>query len=196
MLGRLVAVALAFSSVVAEPLLSRSVVHERRNALPPGWSTAGAAPADATMRLRLGLAQRNMHKLDEYLLDVSHPESPNYGKHWTTAQVADTFAPAPESIDTVRTWLASVGVAPQRVRLAPGKVWLELNATVAEAEKLLATDYKVYAHESGAHKLGESCSLMSTWALTKRPFEVAMSTISRNTSQSTSRSSLPQSTLI
>lgn len=155
MVGRFVLLAvLSAGAVFAEPLLSRSVVHERRTVLPQDWAAVGAPAPGAALRMRLGLAQRNMDRLDEYLLDVSHPESENYGKHWTPTQVAKAFAPSDETVDVVRSWLGSAGIDPARVRATAGNVWLELNATVAEAESLLATTYNVYGHESGAQKIG------------------------------------------
>lgn len=59
--------------------------------------------------MRIALAQSNLDKADEYLMDVSHPESPNFGKHWTAKQVAEMFAPSQESYDAVTFWLRSSG---------------------------------------------------------------------------------------
>ena len=87
-------------------------------------------------------------------MDVSHPESPNYGAHWTAAKVAQTFRPSAESVQTVRAWLAQNGIAPERVRLNGSGGWLTADVTVAEAEALLGTEYHVYAHEDGAESVG------------------------------------------
>jgi tripeptidyl-peptidase-1 len=65
--------------VLASPQLSPSVVHEKRSAPPHGWSKRERLSPDTVLPLRFGLAQSNLDKLDEYLLDVSHPDSPNYG---------------------------------------------------------------------------------------------------------------------
>lgn len=41
------------------------------------------------------------------------------------------------------------GVEPERVTLTAGRNWLTFNATLAEAESLLHTEYKFYEHQSG-----------------------------------------------
>lgn len=139
---------------VASPPISHSVVHEARSALPEGWSVHGIPSPHARLPLRLGLAQRNLDRLDEFLMDVADPKSPNFGKHWSPTQVAAAFSPAQESVDFVRNWLSDLGIAPGRVRVSPGRGWLEINTTVAEAEQLLDTKYNVYTHESGAARVG------------------------------------------
>lgn len=99
------------------------------------------------------LKQNNLHKLEEYLTDVSHPESPNYGQHWSAAEVAKTFAPDPTTIDAVRAWL-NESFAPERIRLSPSRGWLDVNATTAEVEALLDAEYHVYSHELGGEHIG------------------------------------------
>lgn len=43
--------------------------------------------------MRIALAQSNLDKGEEWLMDVSHPTSEKYGKHWTAEDVANAFAP-------------------------------------------------------------------------------------------------------
>ena len=59
------------------------------------------------------------------------------------------FAPAQESIDTVRDWLHTSGIDSSRINLSRGKNWLNFNASIAEVESLLRTEYKIYSHSSG-----------------------------------------------
>lgn len=96
--------------------------------------------------MRFALAQSNLHKADEFLMEVSHPDSPNFGKHWTAKQVAETFAPSQESFDTVTAWLKNSGIAPERIRKTQSMGWLTLNATVAEAEDLLKAKFYLHKH--------------------------------------------------
>ncbi|PPQ70652.1 LOW QUALITY PROTEIN: hypothetical protein CVT26_010074, partial [Gymnopilus dilepis] len=142
------------SSCILAHALSPYVLHEKRSAPPAGWNLVRKFDADEVLPLRFGLKQTNLDKLDDWLLEVSHPESPKYSSHWTPAQVADSFAPSQESIDIVRSWLVSGGVAASRVQLSKAKGWLMLNATVEEAERLLKTQYNVYEHENGDHHIG------------------------------------------
>lgn len=95
--------------------------------------------------MRIALTQKNLHKADEFLMDVSHPESPNFGKHWTTKQVAETFAPSEESVNAVVAWLKSSGISRERISSTQSMGWLKFDATVAQAEDLLKT--KFFRHE-------------------------------------------------
>ncbi|KAI0663745.1 subtilisin-like protein [Cubamyces menziesii] len=149
----LLALVLGLTSVgtFASPLVPR-VPHESRSILPRGWAPVRRAESDFILPLRIGLAQSNLEALEEFLLDVSDPESPNYGGHWSPAKVAATFRPSSESVDTVRGWLAESGIGAERVRLTPGASWLVANVTVAEAEELLGTEYYVYQHADSGHK--------------------------------------------
>jgi len=84
---------------------SSYVLHKKRSHVPPGWTLIRRQDASEYIPLRFGLKQSNISRLVQHLYDVSHPESPNYGKHWTLAQVAKVFAPDKKSIDAVRSWL-------------------------------------------------------------------------------------------
>jgi tripeptidyl-peptidase I len=143
------------SLAVATPRLSRSVVHEKRDHIPAEWSHSRKHHATAVLPLRFALAQSNIHAMHEFVNDVAHPESPYYGKHWTAAQVAEKFSPSHDTIQTVRDWLSESGFAPERIHVKKTKSWIELNATVEEAERLLNADYYVYKHASGKEHVGE-----------------------------------------
>ncbi|KAF7334234.1 Subtilisin-like protein [Mycena sanguinolenta] len=142
---------LVVAAAVAAQSLSPSVLHAKRSAPPAGWSRVRRHAPDAVLPLRFGLTQPNidMATLETLLNDVSHPDSPNYGKHWSPGRVASHFAPSNEAVHTVVSWIADSGIARDRVRVSSTKGWVLLNATVAEAEDLLKTEYHVYEHDSG-----------------------------------------------
>lgn len=96
--------------------------------------------------MRFALSQTNLDKADQFLMDVSHPDSPNFGKHWTAKQVAETFAPSQESVDAVTAWLRNSGIAPERIQKSQSMGWLTLDAKVTEAENLLKTKFFLYKH--------------------------------------------------
>ncbi|EPQ51643.1 subtilisin-like protein [Gloeophyllum trabeum ATCC 11539] len=143
-------VSLALLSLAsAEPRISPLITHEKRSHIPAGWSHTHRHDPVAVLPLRIGLVQSNMDKLEKLLLDVSGPESANYGKHWSAGKVSQTFAPSRETVDTVRDWLTGSGIEASRVKLSGARTWIELNATVEEAERLLNTEYHVYSHTTG-----------------------------------------------
>lgn len=133
-------------SFIATALTSPRIVHERRDAAPSGWRTVRRANADLKLPLRIALAQPNLAHLDDYLLEVSHPESPSYGKHWSAAKVAETFKPSPDAVKAVLDWLEDEGVETHRVKLSKGGSWVHADVTITEAESLLGTEYHVYQH--------------------------------------------------
>ncbi|KAH7913799.1 peptidase S8/S53 domain-containing protein [Hygrophoropsis aurantiaca] len=138
-------------AVASGATTSTWVLHEKRSQIPTGWVQARKYAPTSPLPLRIALKQSTgMDEMATYLHDVSHPDSPNYGQHWTAEQVVERFAPGNDTIDAVRNWLVDSGIAPERVQLSPGKGWIRvLNATVAEAEDLLRAEYYVYTHESG-----------------------------------------------
>jgi len=78
---------LAFS--LAAPS-TRYAVHQKRD----GTTASQWVKRDVELNPRsvipvsIALTQRNLHKGDEYLMDVSDPLSPNYGKHWSPEKVS------------------------------------------------------------------------------------------------------------
>lgn len=147
----LVVATLALAAAAAGSQLSPRVLHESRSFVPAGWTPVRRATG-FRIPLKIGLTQPNLASIEEHLMDVSHPESANYGNHWSPAKVAQTFRPTQDSVDTVRTWLHQSGIEPDRVKMAGG--WLTADVTIEEAEELLGTEYYVYEHENGATHVG------------------------------------------
>lgn len=135
--------------------LTPFVLHERRSRSPSGWVLERKHDASAVLPLRFGLTQSNIQNLEEYLYDISDPDSSNFGKHWTPLEVAKTFAPSAESVKVVHEWLIDNGIPKDRLRITPSQGWIEVDATVEEAEHLILADYYVYKHESGQEHIGE-----------------------------------------
>lgn len=71
-------------------------------------------------------------------------------------EVHDIFAPPEDSVDSVRAWLESAGIAPHRVSQSANKQWLQFDADADEAEQLFRTEYYVYSH-SKSGKSHVSC---------------------------------------
>ncbi|KAI9852854.1 MAG: hypothetical protein M1838_004413 [Thelocarpon superellum] len=159
MRSSLLALGLLVASVLASPV-SHHVVHEKREAAPANWRRAARLNAEAVLPLRIALTQQNLHRGADFLMDVADPTSPNFGKHWSARKIAETFAPAPETAAAVKTWLVDAGIAADRLALSQSLNWLQLNATVEEAERLLQAEYHVYQHEDGTpHVACESYSV-------------------------------------
>ena len=141
---------------IAEPTLSRYRVHEKRNYLPSNWALTRRLHSTFPIPLRVALKQSNIENIETFLYDVSHPDSPNYGKHWTAGDVARTFAPNDETVATVRSWLVASGIGDDRIALSRTKGWIQVDVTAEEAEQLMNTEYNLYTHTSGKEHVGES----------------------------------------
>ncbi|MCJ1352337.1 MAG: hypothetical protein MMC33_002321 [Icmadophila ericetorum] len=144
----LFSIAALVASAVAAPS-ARHVVHEKRSFVPGGWYEESRVDPSMVLPMKIALAQANMDRLEEMLMEVSHPESEKFGQHWSHKQIAETFAPTAETVQAVREWLESNGVAAERVTQTQSLGWLNFDATVEEAESLLKTEYKMYKHETG-----------------------------------------------
>lgn len=147
-------VLLAGASFALPSPRANHVLHEKRAREPRSWTLERRLEPHVTLPLRIGLTQSNLHKIEDMLMAVSHPESLQYGKHFTPAEIIETFAPQEETVDAVKGWLMDFGIAADRLRLSASKGWLEVvNATVAEAEDLLSAEYHVFTHPSGAQQI-------------------------------------------
>ena len=137
---------LLFGTAISASTPSSFVLHEKRDSVPSAWVKRSRAPLNTDVPVRLGIAQRNRELGHDYLMDVSDPNSPNFGKHWTPQQIADTFSPTKETLDAVREWLAQSGIATERHIISPSRGHMQFRANVSEVEELLATEYHLWEH--------------------------------------------------
>ena len=121
---------------------SKAVVHEKRHR-PTQYARRRMKPDDV-IPIRIALRQSNLDHGYNYLMDVSHPESLNYGKHWSAKEAHDFFAPPDTSMNIVEDWLQSRGIKDEDVLHYDNKGWLAVDMTVAQAEELLSTEYYEY----------------------------------------------------
>lgn len=155
-----VAVSAALLSVCsATPQPSNYQLHEKRNVLHRNSGLVKRSKLDGgtILPIRIGLTQNELHKGYGWLMDVSHHESSNYGKHWTAEEVNRAFAPSAETVQTVRDWLIVSGFDNERITVSDNKGWLALHATVEEAEKLLKAEYYQHDHPLDANKFKIGC---------------------------------------
>ncbi|EJT70735.1 hypothetical protein GGTG_11758 [Gaeumannomyces tritici R3-111a-1] len=123
------------------------VLHEVAPPARGTWRRHSRLDGRATLSMRVGLTQRNLERAAEFMAAVSHPSSPEYGRHWNAELVVETFAPERHRVEAVLRWLEEDGgIARGRVRLSSGRNWLAFEATAGEAEALLRTEYHVYSH--------------------------------------------------
>jgi tripeptidyl-peptidase I len=77
---------LAFSTLVAGAIAApavnakKHVIHEKRDVVPVDWRRNAKLHPDSKLPMRIAHTQSNLDKADEFLMEVSHPQSPNFGK--------------------------------------------------------------------------------------------------------------------
>jgi len=78
------------AQALAVPAPVPYVLHEKREAQTSKWTRRSEIKLnrDAVIPISIGLTQRNLNNGYDLLMEVSHPESPNFGKHWSMEKVA------------------------------------------------------------------------------------------------------------
>jgi tripeptidyl-peptidase-1 len=140
------------------------VVLERRAVDPVTWVKTRRVEAHMNLTIRIGLAQQNLHDLEETLMSVASPDSPTYGQHWSSKRIAEHFAPSEATVKKVKYWLIDNGFQPNRLHISRSKGWISVTANVSDLEFLLKTEYNVYTHSSGREKMSpcRTRSVLST----------------------------------
>lgn len=143
------------------------LVKESTNA-PRGWVRRGPAPDAALVPLSIGLKQRDMAGVEAQLLQVSDPSSPRYLKHLSREEVASMLAPAPESVDAVRRWLAGHGVEEDISKRSFSGDWVRATVSVAKARSMLGdADFAEWHNE----RSGETLVRAIEYSLPREIFE-------------------------
>lgn len=109
--------------------------------VPHGWSVAGNTNPDTILKMQIGLKQSNVKGLEQKLLDISNPSSPNYGKWLNKEQIDSYVKPDEASVNMVKNWLASHGIKDVTQSAVD---WMEVKVPISAAEKLLNTKYSMY----------------------------------------------------
>ncbi|KAI0812367.1 family S53 protease [Irpex lacteus] len=119
-------------------------VHDSRPSAPPSFTKVGAASPDAVLNMRIALTQNNPAGLEKALMDVSTPGNALYGQHLTKEQVEDLVRPTQETVDAVNAWLAEHKITAKPS--SPAGDWISFQATVAQANELLDTQFSTFEH--------------------------------------------------
>ena len=153
MLGQSFLLAALATISAAAPFSPPTVVHEKRTSPFNGRTTR--VHGDAVVPVRIGLTQSNLDKGYDYLMEVSHPSSAAYGKHWSVDKVNEIFAPSQDSVKAVKEWLMASGIDSESIATSRNQGWLAINIPAKQAESLFNTEY--YEHENaedGTVRLG------------------------------------------
>ncbi|TFK98379.1 Pro-kumamolisin, activation domain-containing protein [Pterulicium gracile] len=130
------------------PALCQTVLpddyHQRRHAAPAGFQVLSAAPAEETITLRVALAYANFSGLEKALYSASTPGTEQFGRCLNREEVGPFIAPSEGTITAVAGWLSSNGIAVSEY--SQDRDGITVEATVAQANKLLRENYTSYKH--------------------------------------------------
>lgn len=144
----LLAVTMA-SLAVAKPTPAPAMVIKESVSAPPQWVRRGPAPDTHTINLQIGLKQQGMAHLESKLLDISDPDSPNYGKWLSQDEIKPYTQPSSESVQAVKKWLANHGIEEKMEKRSIAGDWMTAEVTIAQARELLGdADFAVWEHRS------------------------------------------------
>jgi subtilase family serine protease len=96
------------------------------------------------MNLAIGLPLRNQNALNELLIQLSDPASPNFGHYLTAAQFAAEFGPTEEDYQSVIRFARENGLAVTATH--PNRVLLDVSGDVSTIEKVLHVRMMTYDH--------------------------------------------------
>ncbi|TVY73360.1 putative tripeptidyl-peptidase SED2 [Lachnellula suecica] len=114
--AQLALVSLLASLVAATPLSKRDInlgpITLKENVtLPSSWISQGSPKPESQANLQIALKQNNIAGLQRKLLDISNPESADYGKWLSVEEIEAYTTPSQATTDIVKTWLALTGIA-------------------------------------------------------------------------------------
>lgn len=129
------------------------VLHEKKESSNSRVARGNRVHGDAIVSIRIGLQQSNLEKGYDMLMDLSHPDSVNYGKHLTAQEVNKLFAPSHHSIRVVKDWLIVSGIPEEHIDFKE-KGWLAMDIPASMAESLFDTRYYEHETDNGNLRLG------------------------------------------
>ncbi|KAH9017730.1 tripeptidyl peptidase A [Lactarius hengduanensis] len=137
-------VVVAFASVASSA--PRALTLRQRIAPPRNWVDIGRAPPTHVIPLRVALPQSRFSELEEHLTEISDPFHEHYGEHLSKEDVEALVAPHASSVDAVNEWLESHGIQQEACRRSPTGDWITVRLSVAQAEKMLGTEFRMWKH--------------------------------------------------
>eukprot|EP00794_Sanderia_malayensis_P007198 gene7198-8004_t len=100
-----------------------------------GWKQLGRVKSTKLLHLTFAIKQRNVHKLERTLAEVSDPDSVFYGNYLTIEQITRMVSPSKVALKTLKQWLKMYDVTD--CESTQNKDFLSCSIRCDVAEKLL-----------------------------------------------------------
>ena len=113
--------------------------------LPKPWQQIQRTPSHQIITIHFGLKQTGTHQLHQTLLDLSNPESTNYGQWLSKSQVESIVYTNPIHIENVISWITNQTSAAAIIKVV-GSDAIRLTASASEIESLFHTELHQVRH--------------------------------------------------
>ncbi|KAE9388881.1 family S53 protease-like protein, partial [Gymnopus androsaceus JB14] len=121
------------------------VVHESRTSVPAGFVSQGVAPANDILTLRVALTSNNIAGLEEKLMSISAPGSPEFRQWLSMEEKVKSFVqPSSETVSAFSSFASANGLEPTVI--SPNGDWVSITLPVSQANQLFATQFEVFTH--------------------------------------------------
>jgi len=120
---------------------------EEKNCAVHDWELSPYQHKLGTVKLVFFLNQQNADSCDDLLMDISHPDSENFGKMYSFEDIGSIFR-NDEAIKRTKWWIASHGVHPSDLNITPNGELISVTVSHEKAEKILNTKFDVYISSS------------------------------------------------
>ncbi|KAJ7712109.1 Pro-kumamolisin, activation domain-containing protein [Mycena olivaceomarginata] len=137
---------LRFLSLVAGVTAGDMVLHESRSALPAGFASQGFVPASEMLTLRVALASNNITGLQDKLMSVSSPGSPDFRQWLSMEEVKSYVQPSSETVGAFNSLASANGLKPTII--SPNGDWVSITLPVSQANDIFAANFEKFTHNS------------------------------------------------
>ncbi|KAJ7508940.1 family S53 protease-like protein [Mycena galericulata] len=120
------------------------VVHESRPAAPSGFVSQGPAPATDMVTLRVALTSNNVAGLEDKLMSLSTPGSPEFRQWLSMEQVKAFVQPSSDTVAAFNSFASTNGLKPTVI--SPNGDWVSITLPVSQANDLFAAQFETFTH--------------------------------------------------
>lgn len=117
---------------------------EQLEAVPLGWSRGSRPAPMKLLTFRLSVNQEQTELFERQVIELSTPTHDQYGKHLEREEIQELLRPDPVISDKIFSWLRSENISPSSIKTNGN--WISFQATVAQAERMLETEFFYYHH--------------------------------------------------
>lgn len=112
------------------------------------WQDVQRAPSSEQVSFTIAVKEQNLDTIRAIALEVSDPDSAKYGQFLSQQEINDLTRPHAEDFQRVFDWLANHNIA-----FSQQHSQISVTCTVAQAEALLSTEFRVIASPNEGSKV-------------------------------------------